>query len=479
MSDEANPVTGTEVEAELIQPELLDRDAMLNVFLVVIALCLAVLYFWLTLPTILVSSRSTVGHHTGVQFSKTKVDWEFSLPDEVQEILGGEELVKEAVALHKKNEVRITNVQVVDVIGDSGNEVLVCDGAANQVRAHWLKDGKWEGELLADRLHVPAHATVTDIDGDGDKDVVVSELGDIMPSDELVGRVTILEATDGGFKQHVVLQDVRRIADVQPGDFDGDGDLDLAVGIFGYARGGVMWLENLGGLRFIEHSIDDRPGVIHVPVADYDGDGDLDIAAVVTQDEEEVWILENTAPGSFRPKMVYFTHNFDAGGGGLVAVDLDQDGDQDFLLSHGDNLEFGHGWPQDYHGCVWLRNNGDLEFEAKRIGQLGGTYAAAVTDMDRDGDLDVVLVSMSNEFKEPSNPSMVWLENEQKYHDDAVWKQWKLATNPVELITVDTGDINGDGLDDIVAGQFRIPLSVVPLDQPVTVWLRESEEVDP
>ncbi|MCH2361040.1 MAG: VCBS repeat-containing protein [Pirellulales bacterium] len=468
-------VTATETEADSIQPERLDRDAMLNVVLVAIVLCLAVLYYWLKLPMVLNSSRPPVTRHPDVRFSSVAVDSEFLVSDDVMNLLGGEEIVGETIE-SQKNEVRITNVQVVDVLGDERNEILVCDGSGNQVRAHWLEDDEWKSEVLADRMHIPAHATVADIDGDGDRDVIVSELGDIMPSDELVGRVTILEATEDGYRQRVVLQDVRRIADVQAGDLDGDGDLDLAVGVFGYARGGVMWLENVGALSFVEHSIDDRPGVIHVPVADYDGDGDLDIAAVVTQDEEEVWILENTDPGIFVPRMVYFTHNFDAGGGGLVAVDLDQDGDQDFLLSHGDNLEFGHGWPQDYHGCVWLCNNGNLEFEARRIGQFGGTYAAAATDMDRDGDLDVVLVSMSNEFKEPTNPSMVWLENEQEYRSDEMWKQWKLATNPVELITVDVGDLNGDGHDDIVAGQFRIPLSVVPLDQPVTVWLREVDK---
>jgi len=50
-----------------------------------------------------------------------------------------------------------------------------------------------------------------------------------------------------------------------------------------------------------------------------------------------------------------------------------------------------------------------------------------------------------------------------------------IARQPVELITVDCGDINGDGVDDIVAGQFRIPLSVVP-DHPIRIWFKEKLE---
>ena len=330
---------------------------------------------------------------------------------------------------------------------------------------------EWKETLIGDSMVAPAHATVFDVNNDGHLDILVSVLGNIMPSDELVGQVILFLKVEDRYERHVLLKDVRRVADVQCGDFDDDGDTDLAVAVFGYARGGVRLLENLGDLQFRDSSLLDRPGVIHVPVHDYDKDGDPDIGVIVTQDEEEVWALENDGQGNFSRRILYETDNYDVGGGGLIKVDLDQDGYMDFLMSQGDNLEFGHGWPMPYHGCVWLRNRGDWTFEAEMIGKLGGTYAAAPSDLDNDGDLDVVLISMSNDYANPQNPSVIWVENDKGRFE----KQHLIARQPVELITVDCGDINGDGVDDIVGGQFRIPLSVVP-DHPIRIWFKEERE---
>ncbi|MEK6246610.1 MAG: FG-GAP-like repeat-containing protein, partial [Planctomycetales bacterium] len=194
------------------------------------------------------------------------------------------------------------------------------------------------------------------------------------------------------------------------------------------------------------------PGAIHVPVSDFDGDGDLDIVTVISQDEEEVWGFENLGKGKFRRHPIHSSINFDLGSAGLVKTDLDGDGDQDLLLPVGDNLEDSEiSFAQTYHGCYWLENLGDWHFKSHRIARLGGCYAAASGDLDGDGDQDVVLVSMDNEWSKPGNPSIVWLEN----NGQQQFQPWSIADRPVNLTTVACGDLNGDDRIDIVTGGLR------------------------
>lgn len=363
---------------------------------------------------------------------------------------------------------RTTNVQIVDFNKDGLNDVLVCDAAHNAVILYrQTKDHQFVEQILGENLKVPAHATVVDIDKDGDLDVVVSVLGNIFPSDELIGKVVLLRNDGDHFTQQVLLDDVRRVADVQAADFDGDGDIDLVVAVFGYARGEVLMLENLGNGRFRDRVLLAKPGIIHVPVGDLNGDGFPDIAAVVTQDEEEVWTLINDGKGHFLPNRVYFNNNFDVGGAGLVIADLDKDGDLDLILPQGDNLEDRYSWPQSYHGCVWLENTGGGNFKPHQIAQFGGTYAAAVADLDGDGDLDVVLVSY---LTDPMTPSIVWLENDGRQN----FTTHQLDTAPVGLVTVAAGDLNGDGKADVVAGGLHLPPMTSKGFERVPVWLSKE-----
>src|SRR5438552_3558720 len=134
--------------------------------------------------------------------------------------------------------VRVANVQVVDFDRDGLNDILVCDTARNAVILYrQMPDARFEERILADNLKCPAHATVVDLDNDGDLDIVVAVLGSIFPWDELVGRVVLLEHEGDRFTQQVPLDDGRRVADVQTGDMDADGDIALAVAAVGYASG--------------------------------------------------------------------------------------------------------------------------------------------------------------------------------------------------------------------------------------------------
>ncbi|MFP6751017.1 MAG: VCBS repeat-containing protein [Pirellulaceae bacterium] len=442
---------------------------LLDILLGLVAIILGLVLLSRVIPG---NARQRISSPIEVPGKSPAVSWtrhDLSLPLLVEERLV-ELLLPEGEKMEDQSqEHRVTHVQIADFDKDGVNDVIACDGAGNQVVLFQHQSGKnWKSTILANRLLVPAHATIVDIDQDDDNDLIVSLLGDILPSDELVGSVVLLKNEGDHFTRHLLLDDVRRVADVQPGDLDGDGDLDLAVAVFGYGRGEILWLENLGEQEFQDHLVISRPGVIHVPIADYDGDGDLDPATIVSQDDEEVWVFENDGQGNFTNHMIYLTHNYDVGGGGLVASDLDQDGDMDFLLSQGDNLEFGHGWPQPYHGCVWVRNDGDWNFSAQQIGALGGTYATNAGDLDQDGDLDLVMVSMSNDWTDSSHPTIAWVENDGKNNFQ---RTLTIDTAPVELITLDVGDIDGDGIPDLVAGRLRVPTTVAPESKAIAVWL--------
>jgi len=365
----------------------------------------------------------------------------------------------------------ITNTQIVDFDDDGANDVIVCDAQTQAVYCYRRKpDGAWEEQLLGDQLIAPAHATVVDLDEDGDSDVVVSVMGNLYPDDGVIGSLVLLDNQDGTFVRKLLLDDVRRVVDAQPGDFDGDGDVDLAVAVFGYLRGQILWLENRGDGGFLDHELMSAPGTIHVPVDDYDGDGDVDIVAVVSQDEEEVWAFENVGGGDFKSRRLWTTVNYDIGAAGLVKHDLDGDGDADLLLPVGDNLEDSFSIPQPYHGCLWLENRGDWQFEAQRIATFPGAYAAAASDLDADGDQDVVLCSMVNHWDSPDAPSLVWLENDGRQN----FEQHPIATQPIMLVTVDCGDLNGDERPDVVAGGLHL---YPPFDRlgRVSSWLATDQ----
>jgi FG-GAP-like repeat len=370
----------------------------------------------------------------------------------------------------------ITNVQIVDFDRDGLPDVIACD--AQRGRVLWyrqVKRGEWKEIVLntGRLLPSPGRATVVDLNKDGHNDVLVACLGSYMPTDEHVGRAVWLE-NDGKnrFTTHVLLEDVGRVTDVEAGDLNGDGHLDLVISAFGHYRGKVAWLENDGKQRFREHELLAMPGVIHVPLADLDGDGDLDIAVLLSQDEESVVAFENLGGGKFRKQRTLFaSSNFDLGTAGLVPCDLEKDGKTDFLLVAGDNLELHVNFPQPWHGCLWLHNRGGWKFETKRLATFGGTYSAAVGDIDGDGDLDVVLVSMFNDWHRKDASSIVWLENDGTQN----FKTWRIDSAPIEMATVACGDLNGDGRADVVAGSFHV---VPPFDRlgRITTWTSQPSD---
>ena len=86
-----------------------------------------------------------------------------------------------------QRDVRISNVQIVDIDGDGKMEVLACDAAANQVVVYRNRGkNQWHSEVIGRNLRAPAHATVVDIDQDGDLDLFLAGL---KANQDVVARV--------------------------------------------------------------------------------------------------------------------------------------------------------------------------------------------------------------------------------------------------------------------------------------------------
>jgi hypothetical protein len=374
----------------------------------------------------------------------------------------------------------ITHLSILDLDRDGMKDVVVCDAKLNQIC--WIRNtspGQFQELHIGSEIRGPAHASPCDIDMDGDLDLLIAKMGMVFPNNDRIGAVVVLE-NDGAehFTNRTLVEKVARVTDVQCGDLDGDGDMDLAVGQFGYDDGEIRWMENKGNWDFDSHMLLKLSGTIHTPLADMDGDGDLDIVALVSQEWEEIYVFENNCEGRFDTRLIYGSTNEDFGSSGISLVDLDQDRDPDILYTNGDAFDYIPPGPRPWHGVQWLENKGGLEFTYHRIGDFPGAYSANAVDVDRDGDLDVIVVSCFNDWDKRSAASIMWFENDGQMG----FVSHHLVSDPTHLLVLDSADMDGDGWVDIVTGGFY---AYPPYDRMSRVvlwknlWPLRQQGVDP
>lgn len=344
----------------------------------------------------------------------------------------------------------ITDLTLADLDQDGRLDVVFAEGRLNAIG--WLQQtstGSFTEHLLAGDIAGPAHVEVVDFDLDGDRDVLVASMGIVTPNNDRIGAVIVLENDGRGqFNPRTVLDRTYRVTDVQAGDLDGDGDLDLAVAKFGYLEGEVVWLENRGDWQFTSHPLLDLAGAIHVPLADIDADGDLDVLALVSQDWEEVYCFDNDGRGQFTSRILGGSTNKDFGSSGLAVADVDQDGDPDLVWTNGDGFDYATPGARPWHGLQWLENDGRGRFTFRRIGEISGAYSPCVVDLDDDGDNDIVVSSGFNDWRRRDAISLAVFENDGGQRFTAR----TLAVEPTHLIVVKAADVDRDGRVELVTG---------------------------
>jgi hypothetical protein len=366
----------------------------------------------------------------------------------------------------------VSQILPIDLDKDGLLDVVVCDCKNNSVS--WIRQypmGTFQETVLASDLIAPAHAEAIDFDKDGDLDLMVGVLGMLFPNNDKIGSVVILE-NDGkcSFKKHIVAEKIARVSDVRAGDLDNDGDMDLAVAQFGYDDGETRWIENLGNWKFQSHVLQNLSGPINVEIVDVDKDGDNDIISLVSQEWEETYCFVNDGKGHFDPKLLYGSSNQDFGSSSICMSDFDQDGDQDIIYTNGDAFDYIPPQGRPWHGVQWLENQGNIKFEYHRICNFTGAVNARPVDIDKDGDLDLFVVSAFNLWNKPESQSFIWLENTGKME----FVKHEIAKSPTHLLSLGVGDFNNDGLMDMVTGGMH---TYPPYDRMsrVDVWMNNGK----
>ena len=417
------------------------RSRILPALSILLAVALAGAAWWTYINSIRTRTNSAASNERGGILPRGAPS-DFFNPQPIGDAIRGDERPQ------------ISNVQAVDLDRDGLVDVLVCDVLRGRVT--WIRQfprGVFTETAVGDPIKAPAHVEAIDVDRDGDLDLVVASLGVLNPSNNRIGAVLILE-NDGQqhFVNHLVASNIARVADVRAGDLDGDGDLDLAVAGFGYDDGETSWLENKGGWTFEPHVLLRLSGPINAIIADINHDGFPDIVALVSQEWEEIWVFVNDGRGHFTPKMIWGSTNPDFGSSWITIADLDRDGDLDILYSNGDAFDYAPANSRPWHGVQWLENKGDAQFEFHRIADLPGASSPQAVDIDGDGDLDVVVVSAYNNWDDPAALSLVWLENDGSMR----FTLHAIADSPTHLVTLAIGDLDGDGVPDLVTGGMYI-----------------------
>jgi FG-GAP-like repeat len=149
---------------------------------------------------------------------------------------------------------------VADLDGDGKPEIIIADSDIEDSKVAVLKNadgkgGQWNKmELPQSFTYGSLHAlAVADFNGDGRPDILVNEQEELLPSGRENPRWIIWENLGGNrFAEHIILDSKLGGHELQVGDVDGDGDIDICSKAWGprpwNGNGGKMhvdFLENL------------------------------------------------------------------------------------------------------------------------------------------------------------------------------------------------------------------------------------------
>ncbi|MBD0374762.1 MAG: VCBS repeat-containing protein [Flavisolibacter sp.] len=300
---------------------------------------------------------------------------------------------------------------------------------------------------------IQGNSSIVDIEVHG-REWLACNIGQLHPNNGKSGTAQMINLNDNGRMQLAsapLFRNLARPVQVVAADLNGDGREDYLICEFGFLTGALVWMENLSNGQYQRHVLRPLPGAIKAYLQDYNSDGLMDFWVLFAQGEEGIFLFTNKGKGQFAQEEVL---RFPAvyGSSYFELADFNQDGHPDIVYTCGDNADYSI-ILKPYHGVYLFLNDGANHFKQQFFFPINGCYKAIARDFDGDGDLDIATISFFADYKHQPEEGFVYLENKGNFKfepytlPEAKQGRW---------LTMDAGDLDGDGRIDLVLGNFSM-----------------------
>jgi hypothetical protein len=322
----------------------------------------------------------------------------------------------------------------LDLDGDGDLDFFSGEGSGG--REFWFENrgaGVFTPHVVSDSNDADVGAAVVDVDGDGDMDRLAGSFLYRNPGDPHAGPWTA-ERTGEAAGVH----------DLLVGDIDGDGRPDYVT----IHYPGIQWHRNPGmpGARWPTTEISSWDTVSQhggIALGDFDGDGDPDVARInrwyENQDSGRRWVLR---PG---PDFGRYIPGFYGLSARTVVRDIDGDGDADLAQAECDIPNGRVAWFENVdRGTAWTMHLVKDSTDGQDF------HSLALADFDGDGDLD--FFSCGSMVSRGVPKWYVWENRDGK---SRAFREHVILEGPPGGHEAAAFDADGDGDIDILGKEFN------------------------
>ncbi|MCK5841456.1 MAG: T9SS type A sorting domain-containing protein [Candidatus Sabulitectum sp.] len=321
-------------------------------------------------------------------------------------------------------------VIAVDFDTDGDMDVACCAYQSGEI--FWSENVNGQGTAwvkhVIGNVGSPRFITVADFDGNGYRDIVASSGSE--------NKIVLFRYTPAGWSIPTVITNNFDARQIRAADVDGDGMMDIA-GVSSLS-GDVCWWRNDGSSSGWNQSYIDGAlmGAYACDAGDFNNDGHIDIvAASNSQDDIVAYISQSPFGYSWMKYTISSSYNSPIS---VAVADYNNDGNDDFAVasSYGDgNLH--------WYDFLDTQNSWISHDIPGAAGQ--SIYDITASDMDGDGYPEIMAASLGED-------KIIWCKNREYLGES--WETFPVSTYYHGAIGVSVGDMDGDGVQDVLGCAF-------------------------